>query len=223
MLYKIGNDEKIAGKPHFLDGFQLCAQTPGISFSYRGLIFRVIFHDRGHELLKSFSRLAIKVIIECFFGIFDLELREIKFPEFQAEVAALSYQYSVVDRLGRRRKKRLHFFGRTHVKLVRRHAHPVFVVDRFTGLDAQKNVVCLRVFGIEVVTVVGGDKRDRQLTAELNKPLVGYLLLRQTVLHNLQEKIFTAKNLQILKGGLACRIHIAVNNMRGDLSMQTRA
>ena len=148
------------------------------------------------------------------------ELRQIGFVEGQFEGAGFGDLHGVGD--GRR-----HFFelnqrllGGFHVELVGVEFHPVGIVDRFPGLQAEHEVVRTRVFFFQVVAVVGARERDAELLVDVEQPVVGDALVLQPVGLQFEIIIVLAENLAIL----ACRFggagQIFLPDEIGDFSAQ---
>ena len=61
-----------------------------------------------------------------------------------------------------------HLFRRAHIVRGVGHPHPVRIVDRLAGADAQQHVVSVRLLAFGVVDVVAGDQWHVHLTSERN-------------------------------------------------------
>ena len=224
VLDKIGNDQKITGKTHFLDDFQFAVQTLEVSFPNGCLIMIfLIFHDDRHELLQPFLCLAIQIIFQGFFRIFDFEFRKQKLTKFKCQIATFSNSDGVGKRLGRFRKKRLHFFRGADIELIGGHGHPVGVFNGFSRLDTQQDIVRLGMFDIQIMTVIGGNQGNRQFPAQFDQSLVGNLLIGNPVFHDFQIEIVFTENIAVFNRGLPGLIHVAPYNVRGNFAVQAGA
>jgi hypothetical protein len=59
-----------------------------------------------------------------------------------ADVAALGYRDGALESIGKLLENTSHLVGGLEVELIRREAHPLGVVHRLPGLDAQQDLVC---------------------------------------------------------------------------------
>ena len=78
-------------------------------------------------------------------------------------------------------EQRRHLCFAAEVEVLRLVAHPVFIVHRFAGLDAQQDVMGLGVLLPEIVGVIGADHRDTGLLMDLQDRLVHDLLIPDAV------------------------------------------
>ena len=70
------------------------------------------------------------------------------------------------------------------------------------GLHAQQRLVVVRGLAGDVVTIVGGQGRDAELSADLQQPLAHALLDGQAVVHDLEEVVVRPEDLAPLGGRL---------------------
>ena len=75
-----------------------------------------------------------------------------------------------------------HFLLAAEVEVLRLVAHPVFIVHRFAGLDAQQDVMGLGVPLPEIVGVIGADHGDAGLLVNFQDGLVHDLLIPDAVI-----------------------------------------
>ncbi len=101
-----------------------------------------------------------------------LKLRQLGDAEFYLDIAALGNFMRIVDGFGRVRKKSPHLLLGLAVKLTAFITHPVLVRYLFACLNAQKDIVRLRVLRIGVMNVVGRNKVDPKLLAHTHKLLI---------------------------------------------------
>ena len=95
-----------------------------------------------------------------------------------------------------------HLGGRLEVIAVAVELEPVRIRQRLTGLHAQQRLVVVGGVAGDVVAVVGGQRRNVELAADLEQSLTDPLFDRQTVVHQLQEVVFGADDLAPLGGRL---------------------
>ena len=60
--------------------------------------------------------------------------------------------------------------------------HTVFIRNLFTGLDTEKDIVCLHIRFIGVMDIVRADKGNVQFLTDPKKPLVDRLLIRDSMI-----------------------------------------
>ena len=82
-----------------------------------------------------------------------------------------------------------HLGGRLEVVAVAVELEPVRIRQRLAGLHAQQRLVVVGGVAGDVVAVVGGQRRNVELAADLQQPLADPLFDRQTVVHQLQEVV----------------------------------
>ena len=129
-----------------------------------------------------------------------LEHGQLVVPELDLHVASVRDLLRVLQRLRRVREQRSHLLRRLHVILAALVAHAVLVLHLRLRLDAQKHIVCLPVLGLHIVNIVGAHKRDARLLVHPQKRLVDKLLIRNSVVLQLEEEIALAENaLQALR------------------------
>ena len=88
-----------------------------------------------------------------------------------------------------------HLRGGLEVVAVAVELEPVGVRQRLAGLHAQQRLVVVRGVAGDVVAVVGGQRRDVELAADLQKPLADPALDVQAVVHQLEEVVVGAEDL----------------------------
>ena len=86
---------------------------------------------------------------------------------------------------------------------------PVRVGQGLAGLDAQQHVLGLGVRLAGVVRVVGDDRRDAELPADLDQAVADPPLDVQAVVHQLQEVVLLAEDVLPLGGGLEGLVELA--------------
>ena len=118
---------------------------------------------------------------------------------------ALRVRYGV----GNFRPKRRHLLRAAQIVRILLHSHPVLVADFRVGLDAEQDILQVRVFFQRVMRIVGRDHRDVQFLAQRHQPLVyGRQLRNVPVLHKLKV-VSPAENFLVPRRRLARRVHIA--------------
>ena len=118
-------------------------------------------------------------------------------------------------------EQRLHLRFAAEVEILRLIAHPVLIVQRLAGLDAQQHIVGLRVLLAEIVGIIGADHGNPGFLMDFQNRLVYQLLIPDTVVLKLQIKVLRAKQLRHLKGVCLGVIIFAVAETAGNLTCQT--
>ena len=103
----------------------------------------------------------------------------------------------------------VHIRGRLDVVAAALEPEPVRVRQRLAGLDAQQQVVALGVALAGVVRVVGDDRRDAELPADLEQPVADPALDVEVVLHQLKEVILLAEDVPPLSRGRQGLVELA--------------
>ncbi len=89
-----------------------------------------------------------------------MEVRDMQFVEVELEIALIGDDVRVFDCFRDACKQAAHFLFALQIELVVGKAHPVCIADRFARLNAQKDVVRMRILALHIVHVVGRDERD---------------------------------------------------------------
>ena len=126
-----------------------------------------------------------------------LETRQVKFAEVEFKLTFLGDPHGVRDRLGHVGESRLHLFGGLEIHLVGLEFHPVLVVQRRLGLDAEKRVVRLGVAFFQIMDVVGGDKRQAEFRRELDHGGVEAVLLFYAVVLDLEVEVVASEDVGV--------------------------
>jgi len=224
VIDEIRNDQKIAGKTHRADHLQFLMQPALVPFFQPRFTLPLgrMLQEDGQETFQTLLGRFPKDFIETLIGA-DLESRQIEFPEFQRQVAALGDLQCVFDRLRTIGKEGLHFLRRTKVELVGCEAHAVRALHGLPGLDTEKNLMRFGIRRPEIVAVVRRDQGQRQAPCDLHEPLIDGLLFRDSVFHNFQEEVALAEQFPILRCGALSRFILAAKQKTRNLSVQTRA
>ena len=102
-------------------------------------------------------------------------------------------------------------------------AHPVAIVHRLAGADAQQDVVGFMVAMHQVVHVVSAHERHVQLARDRHEPLVHDELLVDALILHLEKKIAGAENVAERRGRLERLALVARANLGRDLPFQAAA
>lgn len=105
-------------------------------------------------------------------------------------------------RIGQRlrvfRKEFRHFLRGFEVIIIAVEPHAVWIIHRLPHLNAQKHIMELAVFPVDVVTIIGRCQTDAILLRQFNQPGIRLAFLRKPMILNLQIKMILAENRQIL-------------------------
>src|SRR5882724_9880064 len=96
-----------------------------------------------------------------------------------------------------------HLLGRTNIKIRARVTQTICIGHCLSRTDTKQDVMCARVFGRQVVSVVSGDKRHACPARKLHQGLTNSLLCIKSVLLDLEEVISLPHDL--LKFNCSCR------------------
>ena len=106
-------------------------------------------------------------------------------PKRKFHIAALRNANRIRHCLGILRKKRGHFGSRFQIIIVAVKAHTIGIFHRLSRLDAEKDVVELMIFPVDVVSVIRDHQTDMMLLGKLDKAGGSLFFLWQTVFLNL--------------------------------------
>ena len=121
----------------------------------------------------------------------------------QLDVAHLGDGDGVLDGLGDFAEDAEHLGFALEVELRGGVAHAALVGQAGAGLDAEHRVVRDGITGVDVVDVVGGDDAQLELAGELEEVGDDALLLLEAVVHELDDEVLAAEDLDELTAGLA--------------------
>ena len=150
----------------------------------------------------------------------DGVMGQVGLAEREIEIAELRHAGRVPDGLGPVVEGGEHLLRGLHVELVGVEAHPVRLVHRLAGLQAEQQVVHPGVGLLQVVAVVGGHERDAELLVDLPQALVGDLLLGYGVLLDLQEIVVLAEDVAVFGGGADGIVQTVLADEVGHLAAQ---
>ena len=88
-----------------------------------------------------------------------------------------------------------HLCRALEVKLIGLELHAVRIAHRFASLDTQQDFLRVRVFVMQIVTIVGRHQRNACLFRKPHQVRVDFLLDFQSLVLNLQKEILLAENI----------------------------
>jgi hypothetical protein len=83
--------------------------------------------------------------------------------------------------------------------------------------------MCLGVFPVQIVAIVGGHQRNRKEFPQFDQFLIGSLLFIETVFHDLEIKIFLSEHVPVFFGHPLRACSVSLEQKRGDFAVQARA
>ena len=209
VAHEVGHDEEIVGKAHFLDHVLLVFQLAPV--------FVIIAVPGLVALVAQLFQIGKAVI-----PLRQLEFRQVVLTEGKFKVAHLRDLLGVFQCALVALEQRRHLCFAAEVEVLRLVAHPVFIVHRFAGLDAQQDVMGLGVLLPEVVGVVSTDHGDAGLLMDFQDGLVHQLLIPDAVILQFQIEPLRAEQLRHFQRiGLGAVI-FPVPQATGNLAGQTR-
>ncbi len=127
---------------------------------------------------------------------------QFRYAELNLHIASFCNALGVFHSFPGVGKEPFHLFFAFYIILSPHIAHPVFIRQLFTGLNAQKDIMSLFVFFIGIVHIIGYYKGNVQFFAHLQQYGIHRLLLRDSMILHLQEIIPFTKTGFILSGRL---------------------
>ena len=138
----------------------------------------------------------------------------------EVELDAFGDRQGVVARLGELAEDLAHLLGALEVELLGLEPEALHVGLHLLLLDAQQDVVRLRVLLQRVVQVVRADDGDVQLVAQVDLAAQDLLLLTDPVVLELDEVVVGPEDVAVLGGGLARAVVLAVQQLLRELRTQ---
>ena len=115
----------------------------------------------------------------------------------QSQVAALGNTQRARQHLRRILEHAQHLVAVLDKKLVALELHPVRVLDGLPRLNAQHHILRMRIVFAQIVAVVGRDQRQPKIFLQLEQPRMDAVFHLQSLILNLEEKIFFAKKFAV--------------------------
>jgi len=138
----------------------------------------------------------------------------------QLDVAHLGDGDGVLDGLGDLAEDAEHLGLALEVELRGGIAHATLVGQAGAGLDAEHRIVRDGIAGVDVVDIVGGDNAELELAGELEQVGDDALLLLEAVVHELDDEVLAAEDLDELPTGLAGGFVVAAEEGLGDDALE---
>ena len=149
-----------------------------------------------------------------------VEGRQQGFAELDLEVDHVRDVEGAGQRVGQIRERRGHLLGRLQIVLLRRETPAVGIVEARARLQAQQDVVCLRVVAVNVVQVVGGAQPQPEVLAQRGQRGVDLLLLVDAVALDLEQESVLAEDVAVGRDRLLGSLEVVVRDPARDLSLE---
>ena len=179
-------DQIIVGVAHIPDHADLVCKA----FSVFGRHLRAIAALQPFKA-KFFKVLLIGKAVRCF------KIGQLCIAEFKIKIAHFCNFIGVFTGLGHIGKQIIHFLRAFQIKLIGLELHFIGIIDGFTGLDAQQDLLHFGIFFLNVVAVVGGNQRNAGFLAQANQLRQYNRIFLQAVI--LQLKIVISLPKQIIE------------------------
>ena len=220
VLDQVPDDEEVARELHRLDHLDLERQA--LLVGNQRLLERLRARHRLElraPAFEPFARHLLEVGVRGEAGG-NGEIRHLQLARLQAHVAALGHPQRVEHRLGHLAPDLPHLLERLEVELIRGVAHPVGLLHRPSGTDAEQDVVRGRVLAPEVVGVVGADERDAGLLRDVDQSRVDAPLLLEPLVLQLEEKVALAEDVAQDGGLLQGRVEAVLEQPLGHGALE---
>ena len=217
---EVPHDQEVAGKAHLLDHADFFLQ-PALVVRQRvpqQAALRLRRQARP-PLLKPLPGHLFEVTLQGK-AVGDGKVREGILLARQRQVAALGDFQRPLHRLRHRPKHLQHLLGALEVELVGVELHPVGIADQLAHLDAEQDVVRVRVPFGQVVAIIGGDQRDAGLLRHPQQVGLDAMLLFQALVLDFQIEIPRAQDVAVLARGPARRLIVVGEQVERHLAIQ---
>ena len=144
-------------------------------------------------------------------------MRKFCFAEFNGDIAAVGDLLRIFYGFRCVREDRAHLILALHIELAAGIAHAVLVGELFAGLNTQEDIVGLRVPGIGIMAVVRRDQRDTEFLRHRKKRGIDLLLIRVTMILQLEEEVALPEAVIVFEGGLLRRADVAAHDVTRNL------
>ena len=124
----------------------------------------------------------------------QLEFRQMIFAKGKFQIAHVRDLCRVLQCTVVRLKQRSHLSLVPQIKIPGLIAHPVFILQRLTGLDTEQHIVGLGVLLAEIVGIIGADQGKPRLLVHPEQRLVYQGLVPDAMVLHLQVEVLRAKN-----------------------------
>ena len=193
--------KKITGIAHGLDHRELFLQPELIYLDRDGT--RPFPQASRQPLRRQFFQVCFTRVA---FGNFVL--RQIGLVEGQLQIALFGHTTGIRDGVRKFHEGRFHFLARLYVQLIGIEFHPVRIIQRLAGLQAQHHVMRARIVLLQVVTIVRSHEREAEFLMNFHQAGIRNALMLQAVGLHFQVIAVLPEYLDKLAGGAHRAIHI---------------
>ena len=148
-------------------------------------------------------------------------LRNLVIAKFECDMAAVCDLLRVVCRFLCIRKQAPHLLFTFYEKLSAFVTHTVFICNLLSGLDTEKDIVCLHIGFIGVVDIIRADKRNVKFLADPKKPLIDRLLIRDAMILQFQKIVVFSETVLVFFCNAFCLFIKTAHNIARHFSRQT--
>ena len=190
----IPHDQNVLNESHLLDDAKLVFHilVDCITLFLRvGIIVRIFF-------LESLVAQCLQKLIRRRIPFRHFVFRDLVITKFNRYMAAIRNLLRVVDRFLRIRKKRPHLVLALDIELPAFIAHTILIRNLLARLDTKQYIMRLHIIRIGIMHVIRTHKPDSCLLAHTYQLLVYDLLIRDSVVLQLQKEIVPAETFCIL-------------------------
>ena len=149
-------------------------------------------------------------------------MRQLHAVELERHIATVGDLESVVGGVREIGEQRAHLFGRFEIVIFGLVAHASGIVDGLVGLNADQNVVDVRIGALDVMNIVGDDQPEIILTGEFYQSGDDDLLIFEPMILYLEKKIVATEDVNVLPndgvGAAEVVEPVGVENGAGDFS-----
>ncbi len=192
---EVRDDQEVRRKSHLLDHRALVGQPLAVLLE-RNAGGRSFL---GQSPLQAGGRELTEVLRRRLAGRRG-ESRQVKTLGVEGDGASLRNGDGIGDRLHAPvAEALLHLVGVLDVELIVVETHPPLVFERLAHADAQQDLVSEGVFPLQIVAVIGRDRRSSRFTREPQEIGHDRGLLRQAVVHDLDVEIALSEDVLVLE------------------------
>ena len=178
------------------------------------------FSQRFQSPRETFAGDVLEVAIQGVFG-WNLKMRKRIFHLFQPQVAALGDSQGPRQDVGRIFEDAVHLVVVLDVETRSLKLHPVRFLNALPRLNADHHVLRMGVVFAEIMAVIRGHQRQAQIFFQPKESGMDMVLPFQTLILNFQKEIFFAKDVAVIRRGLARGIVLVFHQALGDFAFQT--
>ena len=210
VINKIVNNEVIVDVSHSFDYAEFIVE-PFPKFRIR--VFTV-------AAVKTFPAHTLE-IFNVVASVRNFESRKFCMTEFKSHIAAVRDFLGIFDCFRNKGENFAHFLFGFYIKFVRFKSHIVIFINGMVRSDADKNVLHFCVILVDIVAVVGCNKRDSGFLRKFYKVRKNALLICKTVVLDFDKIVVFAENIPVFKGSLFCGIVIVLGKIARNFTRKT--